>query len=72
MELGGERLEPEYFKKENKISHNWEVNNIELNQRIIYNYKALKVCQKQEMNTLKMEIKETEKKYVQKIKQKKT
>ena len=70
FELGGERLEPEYFKKENKMPHNWEENNLELNQRIIYNYKALKKCQKQEIKTLKREIKETEKKYIEKIKQK--
>ena len=70
FDLGGERLEPEYFKKENKMPYNWVENEKELNQRIIYNYKALKICQKQEIRILKKEIKETEKKYAQKMKQK--
>lgn len=70
FELEGARLEPEYFKKENKIPYNWEKNELEANQRIIYNYNALKICYKQEIKVLKKEIKETEEKFKEKLKQK--
>ena len=64
------RLEPEYFKKENKIPYNCEKNKLEANQRIIYNYNALKICHKQEIKVLKKEIKQTEEKFREKLKQK--
>ena len=69
FDLGGERLEPGYFKHENKLPYNWIKSEIKINQRIVYNYIALKLCQKREIKMLKKEIKETEKKYVEKIKQ---
>ena len=70
FELGGERLEPEYFKQENKLPYVWKMNEMKINKRIVYNYKALKICQKSEVKMLKKEIKEVEEKYIEKIKQK--
>ena len=61
FELGGERLEPEYFKYENKLPYNWIKSEIKINQRIVYNYIALKLCQKREIKMLKKEIKEDSK-----------
>ena len=55
-ELKGERLEPEYLKK-NDNKYNWEKPDELPSQRAVYNNKNLKINKQKEIKLLKRKIK---------------
>ena len=58
LELNGARIEPEYFKKNEKVEYEWKIPEDIPTQRIIYNNEQLKKYKEREIKILKKELKE--------------
>ena len=71
VEIGGARIEPEYFPKKPSMPNKWEIQDNLPKQRIIYNNKRLILYKKHEIKILKRQLKEIKSNYSKKIKKKK-
>jgi len=58
LELNGARIEPEYFKKNEKVEYEWKIPKDIPTQRIIYNNEQLKKYKEREIKILKKGLKE--------------
>ena len=68
VEIGGARIEPEYFPKKPSMPNKWEIQDNLPKQRIIYNNKRLILYKKHEIKILKRQLKEIKSNYSKKIK----
>ena len=68
VEIGGARIEPEYFHKNTSLPNKWELKDNLPKQRIIYNNKRLILYKKHEIKRLKRQLKEIKENYSKKIK----
>ena len=56
MELNGDRIELEYFKKNEKVEYEWKIPEDIPTQRIIYNNEQLKKYKEREIKILKKNL----------------
>ena len=68
VEIGGARIELEYFHKSTSLPNKWELKDNLPKQRIIYNNKRLILYKKHEIKRLKRQLKEIKENYSKKIK----
>ena len=72
VEIGGARLEPEYFPKKTLMPTKWKIPEEIPNQRIVYNNKRVILYKKQEIKSLKSQLKNIKSSYNEKIRKIKT
>ena len=67
IEIGGARIEPEYFPKKPSMPNKWELPDNLPKQRIVYNNKRLIFYKKHEIKELKKQLKEIKSNYSKEI-----
>ena len=72
IEIGGARIEPEYFQKRQSMPYKWELQDILPKQRIIYNNKRLILYKKREIRKLKRQLRKIKSNYTKRIRKIKT